>query len=471
MLRAFFLVQLGVALCVLLVQTGYAEDDALGDIELNPSEYVPLAVGNSWTYEHSYWNNSYSGEATRYDIEVLKPFEIPRYPHGEGNALPPDSLLLVDRILTIEINHTERIDGREYFVFSDADYDWPPLPDFFWAGKKVRLSDEGSLIFRLNGQEVPIYDFGELINLRGQDWLGYTTVTQESGYTVTLPGESVLPVDIWRQVLFYEAPKTSRQHSLVAFDWYSPEVGDRYCYFPRGYGIGQCFVRFLGLHDLIFKNVLTGLSANIDGEEIWYDQLDPDGRPLDPDPPAVGQLAQQNVFGLFPGLRTLPTKVDTISHYQGFDFYAGSTGGKSVSYDGDYSMEGKHDFGIYQLVSFHDGVPKTPGYFSIPPGVGIVDLNVYPVDETFIPPPLPTGYAEIIEGHTYAVWPRDGGLALMYVVEVGLWPRDPDGGYAGGAVANVVIEWMYAPEWTYGEPTAIQATSWGRLKSNILRGP
>ena len=141
-------------------------------LEIDPHDYLPLAVGNRWTYEHFYRNESYpkpGGGVWHVPIEDWKLFEIPGYPHGEGNALPPDFLLRANRPLTIEITHTERIDGREYFVFSDAEYDWPPLPDFFWAGKKVRLSEEGFLVFRWNREEVPIFDFGELINLRGQD--------------------------------------------------------------------------------------------------------------------------------------------------------------------------------------------------------------------------------------------------------------------------------------------------------------
>ena len=51
------------------------------------------------------------------------------------------------------------IDGFEYYVFSDADYAWPPLPELFWGGKKVRLSAEGFLVFRWDGQDVPVYDF------------------------------------------------------------------------------------------------------------------------------------------------------------------------------------------------------------------------------------------------------------------------------------------------------------------------
>ena len=46
------------------------------------------------------------------------------------------------------------IDGFEYYVFSDADYAWSPLPELFWGGKKVRLSAEGFLVFRWDGQDV-----------------------------------------------------------------------------------------------------------------------------------------------------------------------------------------------------------------------------------------------------------------------------------------------------------------------------
>ena len=38
---------------------------------------------------------------------------------------------------TIEITHTEMIEGQEYFVFSDIEYDWPPVPNLFLADQKV----------------------------------------------------------------------------------------------------------------------------------------------------------------------------------------------------------------------------------------------------------------------------------------------------------------------------------------------
>ena len=142
------------------------------ELDIDPKEFVPLAVGNRWTYEHIYMNYLHGAGGL---------FDVPGYPPGRL----PDSLEYVERIVTIEITHTEVIDGLEYFVFSDGtspfadlmeawpeltgtDYvrlpRWPPLPDFFWGGKKVRLSDEGFLVFRWHGQDIPVYDFGHPSN-------------------------------------------------------------------------------------------------------------------------------------------------------------------------------------------------------------------------------------------------------------------------------------------------------------------
>ena len=143
------------ALCALMVQSAQAQT---AEIEIIPTDFVPLEVGNQWTYNHYYFNRYYSWRGTDWDPEVQMLFEIPGYPY-DSPEIPPDSLLWVDhRELTIEITHTEMIDGSEYFVFSRADYDWPPLPELFWAGQKVRLSSEGVLLFRWNGQDVPLYD-------------------------------------------------------------------------------------------------------------------------------------------------------------------------------------------------------------------------------------------------------------------------------------------------------------------------
>ena len=52
-------------------------DDAA--IEINPLDYVPLAVGNRWTYEHVYQN---------YLDREEYPFDIPGYPPGGPARVP-----------------------------------------------------------------------------------------------------------------------------------------------------------------------------------------------------------------------------------------------------------------------------------------------------------------------------------------------------------------------------------------------
>ena len=416
-----------------------AQDEGVSE-EINPSEYVPLAVGNSWTYEHYHWNNTYLQQGSWWDpdiVERLKPFvdvEIPGYPHGEGNALPPDSLLEpVDRILTIEITHTERIDGREYFVFSDAEYDWPPLPAWFWAGKKVRLSDEGALVFRWNGQEVPIYDFGELQN----------------GDTVTLPGESAIPFDFDPHVIFYEAPKTSNQHSLVHF--HSDRPVNSYCHFIRGYGMGLFVIDFFGLSAFLplYENALTGISANIYGEEIWYDQLDPHATPPPPEPPAVvwGQLAQLN-------------------RRSGFDFSAG-TETDYYSEDADVVSDvfPPGDNGTILLCA-HTCIGLPPAKIV---DLGRVDFGRLVSEGGGADLQLVQAQSQIHDpqaGHTYAIRTREGGIALMHVLKV----VGPGGRRNYALFDYIFFDWVYYPPAALSpDGTAVQPTSWGALKRFILR--
>lgn len=148
-----------------------------------PMELLPLEVGNQWTYVHYYSNdlfeyrdNYYGGDfwaepssPVRAIVRAL--FEIPGfpyYPDDRDKPYGPDDYDEIERYarppfrdLTIEITHIEIIEGQEYFVFSDVDYDWPPVPNLFLAGQKVRFSDEGALLFRWNGQDIPLYVFRE----------------------------------------------------------------------------------------------------------------------------------------------------------------------------------------------------------------------------------------------------------------------------------------------------------------------
>lgn len=173
---------LGLALCALMEMTALsvlpADADVhsinIEDIEANPMEFLPLEVGNQWTYEHTYWNQFYSfyyniaawsrarywaepGSLKRAIVRAL--FEIPGYPYYSDRVLDEPEGAYAYEEFTIEITHTELIEGQEYFVFSDIEYDWPPVPNLFLAGQKVRFSEEGTLLFRWQGQDIPLYAF------------------------------------------------------------------------------------------------------------------------------------------------------------------------------------------------------------------------------------------------------------------------------------------------------------------------
>ena len=193
------------ALCALLARPVQAQTEAergdplaVGNGEAEkPTDFVPLAVGNRWTYKHWYWGGDYSYK----------------------NSVE----------LTIEITHTETIDGFKYFVFSHADYDCASIPIPFWAGQKVRLTDEGILLFRWNGQDVPVYAFPQQHNEISYRF--YFDNGHYSGHRQT-------------QVLFV-----------------------------TGYGLAGCMIyeTFPDFGDQLLNDI-SPISALIDGEEVLYEQ-------------------------------------------------------------------------------------------------------------------------------------------------------------------------------------------------------
>ena len=100
---------------------------ASGATAQSPAErFLPLAVGNSWCYEHTYRSSG-------------------------------DHALV--RELTIEITHTELIDKRQYWGFSAVEDPFAPLPYFFMAGKLMRWTPDGQLIERKGDDDVVLFDF------------------------------------------------------------------------------------------------------------------------------------------------------------------------------------------------------------------------------------------------------------------------------------------------------------------------
>ena len=238
------------------------ESDALR-LELNPYDYVPLAVGNRWTYDHHYLNATYPPWRVTTE-EYLKFMEIPGYPHGQDSPVLPDSLLDVEKRLTIEITHTEMIDGFEYYVFSDPDYAWPPMPELFWGGKKVRLSDDGFLVFRLDGEDFPLYELGH--------HHFHSNYGRERGLNTYSVG-TIPPMEIYRSTL----PVDDRENPLfVGFSFLSGADGTSEPWVPfvdflRGYGLSVYYTLGIGTGYLPLWGVLLNpVSANIEGKEILY---------------------------------------------------------------------------------------------------------------------------------------------------------------------------------------------------------
>ena len=236
----------------------------------SPTDFLPLQVGNQWTYEHHYFNSSYGGRTEDWNPEIRMLFEIPGYPY-DNHEFPPGSLRWDERELTIEITHTEMIDGLEYFVFSGADYDWPPLPKLSWAGQKVRLSDEGFLLFRWNGQDVPLYDFN------------FQHPPSYSIPAYPIRENLVTKLGVLRQ-------QRLEGQSQIYFNVFYPELNlpdnmqnspSTFIAILPGYGLGCSESYYVGGSSLLgvwrgirlfYLNDLRRTSAIISGEEVSYEQ-------------------------------------------------------------------------------------------------------------------------------------------------------------------------------------------------------
>ena len=192
-----------------LASAAWAQED-------RPEDFLPLAVGNRWVYQHRY-----------FDLQGLMPA-----PEG---AVLDTGIILAEA--TIEITHTETIDGHAYFVFSELDYTWPPAPHHFLAGKKVRFAADGRLLEALDGGEVWLYDFS-----RGYDGVEEYDVPEQA---------TDVRVDVWRL------------RSDVGFnlwgDWSPCCYGFRDARFRLGFGM-------TGVHEEI-RHTDAGVYANLLGAE------------------------------------------------------------------------------------------------------------------------------------------------------------------------------------------------------------
>ena len=196
-----------------------------GAAEYVASDYLPLAVGNSWTYQHAY---------TSPDIDYT---EWPTY-LDQAPETPQ---------FTIAVERTEELDGKTYFVISDMPALWPPAPPHFIAGKKLRW--EGThLMEHTGGGEQALYRFD------GPDETGYTVSTEEGNDQVT--------------VKVYSEPVPR-----YFFEFHSATYGDarQGSGFRAGYGYEKGARRVHGEDHPIFINELKSLRAVLGGTTVVYE--------------------------------------------------------------------------------------------------------------------------------------------------------------------------------------------------------
>ena len=187
------------------------------------SDYLPLAVGNSWTYGHYHSKSSEDkSQWSTYTAQVHDP-----------------------RQFTITVERTEVLDGKTYYVLSDMPANWPPAPPHFIAGKKLRW--EGTHLMERTGDgEQALYRFD------GANENGYAISTDEGANRVTV---EILPEPV----------------PVYVFYFHGNFEGGRAFGFLAGYGLDIGGWTIFGTDYPLFRNKITALRAVIGGTSVEYE--------------------------------------------------------------------------------------------------------------------------------------------------------------------------------------------------------
>ena len=213
------------------------------------SDYLPLAVGNSWTYEHEYWDEG--------DIDLFNydPY-WDQWPDLDEPVRYPE--------FKISVVNTEVIDGKTYYVISDMPANWPPAPPHFIAGKKVRW--EGTrLMERTDEGEQAIFRFDATT----------ADYTRPHSRFEGFMNRSFEASNVYRAR--YVIPTTEGDNRVVVeaglkpvpwyvFDFHGHDVGGRSCEFLAGYGPTTCVTGVFN----VFVNELIPLRAVISGTSVEF---------------------------------------------------------------------------------------------------------------------------------------------------------------------------------------------------------
>ena len=209
--------------------------------EYEASDYLPLAVGNSWTFQHGvhdYFEKRLPGVADPFTEWPAYAAHIPKTPS-----------------FTITVERTEVIDGKTYYVLSDMPSGgWPPAPPHFLAGKKLRW--EGAHLMERT-------DSGEQESLFRFDGPGAYTIptTEGDNEVVRMGGRTNDTYPVPRFVFwFYGYDGYGEWPGGEGEPWWA----GRHCTFLAGYGLGGC-TEFIEVSDYgkEFANEIDALSATL----------------------------------------------------------------------------------------------------------------------------------------------------------------------------------------------------------------
>ena len=193
--------------------------------EYQASDYLPLAVGNSWTYSHVFRDLKGPDGKRRFgDKSQWSAYYAQEFPQ-----------------FTIEVLRTEELDGQTYYVISEMPFNWPPPPPHFIAGKKLRWS--GTQLMEHSGSgEQAIYRFDG-------HGTSYDIPTVEGDNRVTVVG----------------GPNPVPWYS---FEFLGNGEGRRGCGFLAGYGSNGCSWRISGGDYPLLINRVDPLHAVLGGTQV-----------------------------------------------------------------------------------------------------------------------------------------------------------------------------------------------------------
>ena len=220
-----------------------------GSVVADASDWLPLAVGNSWTYSHEYYDYENRDGYTRWTNYTTPQF-------------------------TLSVLGTEDIDGQTYFVISDMPEFWPPVPSQFIAGKKLRWEGDHLLERTADGEQA-LFRFD-----------GGGDLSKYAYYDVVIEGQTI-QVTAWEtransrheySFRFSGGAGPVRVYDADAVDYYDLDAGRELdevrvelkagISFLKGFGIRACGV---GINDgdaPLFSNGQKAQHAVLNGRTV-----------------------------------------------------------------------------------------------------------------------------------------------------------------------------------------------------------